>query len=270
LAGEAIGSAVTLLIIHYHLRPGGVRRVIELATPHLVAHWPEKIRRVALATGEAPGAGWLERFRAQLSGTPVTLFVEPAFGYASELPWTEPQLQRRVAEGVRRLRLDARQEECLIWAHNLGLGRNLRLACELTRYASVLPEVVQLPRPAQDDFLFRQIQTGRTVHLTPETAAMLRWLKERDCLLGIASNAQAYTLRELQATLAPHGLGMDLFERDLSVWSFEHGFSKPDPHVLQILTARLAARGIGPDETRMNTKKSAFGCPRIAVCRKYW
>jgi hypothetical protein len=86
LAGEAIVSAVTLLIIHYHLRPGGVRRVIELATPHLVAHWQEKIRRVVLATGEAPDAAWLERFRAQLSGTPVTLFVEPAFGYASEVP----------------------------------------------------------------------------------------------------------------------------------------------------------------------------------------
>lgn len=120
----------------------------------------------------------------------------------------------------------------------------------------VLTEVVQLPRPAQDDFLFRQIQTGRTVHLTPETAAMLRWLKERDCLLGIVSNAQAYTLRELQTTLALHELGMDLFEHDLSFWSFEHGFSKTDPHVFQILTARLAARGIAPGETLRKTKKA--------------
>ena len=38
--------------------------------------------------------------------------------------------------------------------------------------------------------------------MTAETAAALRWLKERRCLLGIASNAQAYTLRELQEALA--------------------------------------------------------------------
>ena len=44
---------------------------------------------------------------------------------------------------------------------------------------------------------------------------------------------------------------MDLFERDLCVLSFEHGFSKPDPHVFRILTARLLAGGIRPGETLM-------------------
>ena len=55
----------------------------------------------------------------------------------------------------------------------------------------------------------------------------------------------------MQEALAAHGLGLDLFDRDLCFWSFEHGFSKPDPHVFQILTARLAARGIRPAETLM-------------------
>jgi len=45
-----------------------VRRVIELATPHLVSHWPEAIRTVVLATGEAPEAAWLRRFRKELPG----------------------------------------------------------------------------------------------------------------------------------------------------------------------------------------------------------
>jgi FMN phosphatase YigB (HAD superfamily) len=115
----------------------------------------------------------------------------------------------------------------------------------------ILPELARLPRQEQKEFLFRQIQTGHTTHLTPETAATLRWLREGQCLLGIASNAQAYTLRELQDALTPHSLGMDLFESDLSFWSFEHGFSKPDPHVFQIFTARLAARGIPPAEVLM-------------------
>jgi putative hydrolase of the HAD superfamily len=80
---------------------------------------------------------------------------------------------------------------------------------------------------------------------------MLRWSKERQFLLGIASNAQAYTLRELHEALATHAMGLDLFERDLSFWSFEHGFSKPDPHVFRLLTARLRLLGIAPAETLM-------------------
>ena len=115
----------------------------------------------------------------------------------------------------------------------------------------VLPELAQLPRRGQEEFLFRQIQTGHTTRMTAETAATLRWLSEQPILLGIASNAQAYTLRELEDALAIHGLGMDLFKSGVCFWSFEHGFSKPDPHVFQILTARLAGFGIPSRETLM-------------------
>ena len=117
--------------------------------------------------------------------------------------------------------------------------------------AEVLPELGQLSRAEQDEFLFRQIQTGHTPRMNADTAVTLRALKERRSLLGIASNAQAYTLRELREALALHGLGPDLFERELCFWSFEQGFSKPDPHVFQILTARLEARGIRPAEALM-------------------
>jgi FMN phosphatase YigB (HAD superfamily) len=117
--------------------------------------------------------------------------------------------------------------------------------------AEVLPELTRLPRQDQEEFLLRHIRSGHTTHMTPETAAALRWLRERGCLLGLASNAQAYTLRELQQALAARALGADLFERDLRFWSFQHGFSKPDPHVFRILTARLEARGITPAETLM-------------------
>ncbi len=117
--------------------------------------------------------------------------------------------------------------------------------------AEVIPELARLPDHAREDFLFRQIQTGRTIRLGAETARGLQRLKEHRTVLGIASNAQGYTLRELNDALAGHGLALDLFDRDLCFWSFEHGFSKPDPHVFQILTARLAARGINPRETLM-------------------
>ena len=42
-----------------------------------------------------------------------------------------------------------------------------------------------------------------------------------------------------------------VFEPDLCFWSYRHGFSKPDPHVFRILTARLEARGLRPAEILM-------------------
>jgi len=49
---------VRLIIVHYHLRPGEVRRVVELATPHIVANAPRAVTSVVLATGEAADASW--------------------------------------------------------------------------------------------------------------------------------------------------------------------------------------------------------------------
>jgi glycosyltransferase involved in cell wall biosynthesis len=122
-----------LFIVHHHFRPGGVRRVIELATPPLVAHGPETIRAVVLATGEAPDPAWLQRFRHRLSGTPLTVLALPPFGYASELNLDTRTLRRHVKKGVKELLGHLAGETSLIWAHNLGLGRNLGLARELTR-----------------------------------------------------------------------------------------------------------------------------------------
>ena len=103
----------------------------------------------------------------------------------------------------------------------------------------------------KDFFILRQMQIGRTLSLENGASEVLTFLRERGCVLGIASNSQAYTLRELREHFAPAGLSLDLFDPDVCFWSFAHGFSKPDPHVFQMLTARLEARGITPGETLM-------------------
>ncbi len=122
-----------LLIVHHHFRPGGVRRVIELATPHLIAYHPLQIRAVLLATGEAPDPVWLLAFRQRLRGTPVKVVVQSAFGYASEVALEGGEnLRRRVMDGIAELLREARHDDGLVWAHNLGLGRNLTFARELT------------------------------------------------------------------------------------------------------------------------------------------
>ena len=58
--------------------------------------------------------------------------VQPAFGYVSELALDGRSLRRRVMDGIMELLREACSDDCLIWAHNLGLGRNLYLARELT------------------------------------------------------------------------------------------------------------------------------------------
>ena len=68
-------------------------------------------------------------------------------------------------------------------------------------------------------------------------------------LLGIVSDAQPYTLRELDEGLRSAGLSLAIFEKHLCLWSFEAGLYKPDPHVFRTLVFRLARRGIRPDET---------------------
>jgi len=114
-----------------------------------------------------------------------------------------------------------------------------------------IPSLARLPASKFDDFIFHQMQMGRTLRLADGAAECLRRLNSERRLLGIASNSQAYTLRELDTALAGAGLNLSLFDSDLRFWSFENGFSKPNPHVFRILTTRLEARGISPRRTLM-------------------
>ncbi|MGH7944386.1 MAG: HAD family hydrolase, partial [Opitutaceae bacterium] len=117
--------------------------------------------------------------------------------------------------------------------------------------ADVLPEMTSLPPAERDEFMVQQQSLFHTVTLRPGAAAVLRALRNAGMLLGIASNAQPYTLQEVERALEPERLALSIFNRDLCFWSFEHGFSKPDPHVFRLLTARLRLRGVQPGEALM-------------------
>ena len=110
--------------------------------------------------------------------------------------------------------------------------------------ARVLPEGQKLTQGVLADFVFRHMQLLRTLELMPGAVEFLNECLQQSIPLGIASNAQAYTLRELGEALAGEGLSLAVFAKDLTFWSFEHGFSKPDPHVFRLLAARLACRGV--------------------------
>jgi FMN phosphatase YigB (HAD superfamily) len=117
--------------------------------------------------------------------------------------------------------------------------------------AEVLPAFARLDAATQTEFVYRQIQIGRSISLMTGVGPTLRWLLDKHLTLGIASNAQAYTLRELDTVLKTDGLNFKVFDPDLAYWSFQNGFSKPDPHGYQMIRIRLEARGISPGQALM-------------------
>jgi glycosyltransferase involved in cell wall biosynthesis len=122
---------VNLVIVHYHLRPGGIRRIIELATPHLVRAAAPPIERVVLATGQPADRQWHQHFAQQLPGVQVEVHVEPSFNYLSEQPKPPTRLTAQLRRALAKLLANSDAGNCLVWAHNLGVGRNLLLSREL-------------------------------------------------------------------------------------------------------------------------------------------
>jgi hypothetical protein len=127
------GLTLKLVVVHYHLRPGGIRRIIELALPHLLSEAPRPVTELVLAAGEADDPKWNRIIASVCAPHPVQFFLDPAFGYLSESNSSSNALRLRVTRALRKLLGDHENGSCLVWAHNLGVGRNLLLTRELAR-----------------------------------------------------------------------------------------------------------------------------------------
>lgn len=113
-----------LVIVHYHLRASGVRRVIEALIAPLQARGVE----VVLLAGEAAEAGWDTQWPS-----PPRVWIEPAFGYFSEMPAGDPEEIRRA---IRSTLASLPEDGTAIWLHNPAVGRNLLVADEIRRFSS--------------------------------------------------------------------------------------------------------------------------------------
>lgn len=120
-----------LVVVHYHYRPGGVRRVVELGLSALARHAPARWQSVVLAGGEAPEAAWLEQLQRRWTPVPVQVCVERALGYVAETRASAAVLRARLRKFWTRLFDGLSDQPVVVWAHNLGLGRNVLLAREL-------------------------------------------------------------------------------------------------------------------------------------------
>lgn len=129
-----MGRNLRLIIVHYHLRPGGIRRIIELATPHLIRRF-QPVESIVLACGEADDRKWNADFVRRVRPVPVSFFVRPVFNYVSEQKLQPARLEVAMRRAMAELLDGASADSCLLWAHNTGIGRNLPLTRELVRAA---------------------------------------------------------------------------------------------------------------------------------------
>lgn len=120
-------AGLKLIVVHYHLRAGGVRRVLELALPPLVKRL--QITALVLLTGEAPERLWLDKLCAALGPIPVKMKIQPLLGYVSEQK--RAGLRPKIRTELEKLLAGEVPGSTLVWAHNLALGRNLALSAEL-------------------------------------------------------------------------------------------------------------------------------------------
>jgi FMN phosphatase YigB (HAD superfamily) len=112
----------------------------------------------------------------------------------------------------------------------------------------VLPALESLSDDLLDDFLYEHARLQRTARLMPGAGEALAELRRRGAILGLCSNCQPYTLREMLPALARADLSMGIFDPQLCFYSFRAGFSKPDPKPFRILLHELAARQVTPAE----------------------
>lgn len=121
-------ARLKLVVVHSHYRPGGVRRVIELALPSVAATLRPRVTEIILAGGEAPDDGWLAGVQRSVPGVPVTPDIDAALGYLSEQRARPAVIARRIRAWLERRLGGVAPRGAVVWLHNPGLGRNVLLA----------------------------------------------------------------------------------------------------------------------------------------------
>jgi glycosyltransferase involved in cell wall biosynthesis len=84
--------------------------------------------RLTLASGETADPAWRSRLRRNLPDIRLEFAVEPTFHYLAEQRATVTDIRKRLLSAIAGLLAGTPASSTTIWAHNLGLGRNLLLA----------------------------------------------------------------------------------------------------------------------------------------------
>lgn len=118
-----------LVVIHYHWRPGGVRRVVELTLPAIAKAAGSSLKRVTMLSGgnesERPEFGTL--------GIPTYFIHEPACDYFSNQEETPQTISEKIRRALWRAAGEAVSSRALIWFQNPALARNAMLCKEVAK-----------------------------------------------------------------------------------------------------------------------------------------
>jgi hypothetical protein len=131
---------ITISIIHHHLEPGGVTKVVELAVQAL-SRYLRNLKEVRLVTGRSSGAETLAARLQELcgpEGVAVNLIVVDEIDYLplDTNPGEETNLR---VEATKKALLDACSGS--IWmVHNYHLGKNPLFTRALIEIAGEYPE----------------------------------------------------------------------------------------------------------------------------------
>ena len=120
-----------LMVVHYHWRPGGVRRVVELTLPAIAAAAGDTLKKVTLLSGGTPDEV------PELGGLPgEAVFIhEPACDYFSNQQDTPERISEKIRQAISRA-MDGRDPaRTLIWFQNPALARNAMLSREIFEFS---------------------------------------------------------------------------------------------------------------------------------------
>ena len=120
-----------LVVIHYHWRPGGVRRIVEISLPAILEASRSRIQKTTLLSGTpVPDSHWLNI-------PEVSFCCEPAMDYFSAQTLDQAEMAEKIQATLQRvIPLDAARET-LIWFHNPALARNMILNREILDFVQI-------------------------------------------------------------------------------------------------------------------------------------
>lgn len=113
------------MVIHYHWRPGGVRRVIELTLPAIFKAAQPVLKKITLISGSSSCE--------KIPGCPVEYLSEPAIDYFAIQTDDTQTIARRIRVALNKAIPEASQT--LIWFHNPALARNVILNREVMDFS---------------------------------------------------------------------------------------------------------------------------------------
>jgi glycosyltransferase involved in cell wall biosynthesis len=118
-----------LVVIHYHWRPGGVRRVVELTLPAIAAAAGTSLRKISLLSGGSES----ERPELGALGIPADFIHEPSCDYFSNQAEAPEVISGKIQRVLRRVIESNPPSRTLIWLQNPALARNAMLCREVAK-----------------------------------------------------------------------------------------------------------------------------------------